>query len=454
MAKRTTNSNPVRGTLKPATTAGFSIKKQFRTQIRTELAEKLGKSMAQALPYRTAKLNSSSNPKDWFVYYFHVDPSTGKYKRFKERHGLNDFRKLEGLSAYYHKPVDDVRRTMAQEMIKIIDSNLKAGFNPFAQHAIIYNTQNNPLLPAIETVVEQLCKPATQNSKESYRLMLSRFRKFVKEKGMHEMPVGLFNVDHAKQFQKHLQLASRHSKKTVNTTISHLGKFWDELIEEKKVKENPFRAVKALTDKSYRGLEKENDDDVFEPLTHTEIDQVIKKLKERHDDNFIIFLGFIYYAWARPVEITRLNVADIDLSNKLIHFRKAGTKSRKGAMVQIVPPLMKLLKQLHLEKVQDPSWFVFSKGFKPGPTQLDDSRGVGYLHWNPVVKELNIKKKMYALKHTGNIEYLMQNKGKADLKWQQRQNRHATSSMTEQYNRKLGAYFIDFQDVKFRPLGK
>jgi hypothetical protein len=57
---------------------------------------------------------------------------------------------------------------------------------------------------------------------------------------------------------------------------------------------------------------------------------------------------------------------------------------------------------------------------------------------------------MYSLKHTGNIEYLLNNKGKTDLKWQQSQNRHKTSSMTDLYNRKLGAYFIEVGELNFR----
>jgi len=57
---------------------------------------------------------------------------------------------------------------------------------------------------------------------------------------------------------------------------------------------------------------------------------------------------------------------------------------------------------------------------------------------------------MYALKHTGNIEYLQRNKGNIDLKWQQMQNRHSSAAMTEKYNRQLGAYFIDVEKVNFR----
>jgi len=57
---------------------------------------------------------------------------------------------------------------------------------------------------------------------------------------------------------------------------------------------------------------------------------------------------------------------------------------------------------------------------------------------------------MYALKHTGNVHYLLMNKGKADLKWQQSQNKHLTSAMTDRYNRKLSAYFIEVGGMNFK----
>ena len=73
--------------------------------------------------------------------------------------------------------------------------------------------------------------------------------------------------------------------------------------------------------------------------------------------------------------------------------------------------------------------------------------------WDAIVKrKLTIDKNMYALKHTGNIEYLLQNKGNIDLKWMQMQNRHSSTAMTEKYIRKLGAYFIDVKRGKFREL--
>jgi hypothetical protein len=95
---------------------------------------------------------------------------------------------------------------------------------------------------------------------------------------------------------------------------------------------------------------------------------------------------------------------------------------------------------------------LFSRDdMKPGIVPLGES--YTSKKWKRLVKDpktgLGINKDQYALKHTGNIDYLLSNKGKTDLKWQQMQNRHKTAVMTERYNRKLGAYFIEVGEINF-----
>ncbi|RYZ24809.1 MAG: hypothetical protein EOO10_19860, partial [Chitinophagaceae bacterium] len=340
--------------------------------------------MAALLPYKTAKL-ADTDPKDWFVYFYYLNPETKKYDRFKERGYLNNRRYLQQLSARYGKSIEECRQATAEEMISTINEELQKGFNPFQQQPQIESEKHDTLLATVQHVVAEMCKVGTQNRNETYRLMLSRFKKFVEAKKLSEWPLPSFGLEQAEDFQAYMQREMKLAKKTVNSTISHLGLFWDEL--KKKVKANPFRQVKPLTDADYRGLIDE-DDDVFEPLTSTELDLILKELRSQKQDGFIVFLAFIYYAWMRPVEITRLKVSSIDLQAGVIRTKKADTKNKKGGLVQIVPQLMNELKKIQLEKVSRMDWYLFGKGFKPGPKPLDASRGVGYYWWNPVVEKL------------------------------------------------------------------
>ncbi|NNV55020.1 hypothetical protein [Limnovirga soli] len=119
--------------------------------------------------------------------------------------------------------------------------------------------------------------------------------------------------------------------------------------------------------------------------------------------------------------------------------------------MQIVPPLKKLLASTNLQNYPG-NYYIFSgdgTGFMPGKTKLNRQRATA--RWLDTVKNgLGITKDMYALKHTGNIDYLLNNKDNIDLKWQQMQNRHSSSAITERYNRKLGAYFINCSNLHFR----
>jgi hypothetical protein len=129
--------------------------------------------------------------------------------------------------------------------------------------------------------------------------------------------------------------------------------------------------------------------------------------------------------------------------------------------VQIVPAPAPYLENMELQTYPK-EHYLFSEGrplrdsrgnpsYEPGISLVQKSKF--YRTWVKVVKEgLGIDKNLYALKYTDNIEYLQQNKGSIDLKWQQMQNRHSSITMTERYNRQLGVYFIEVENVKFREL--
>lgn len=465
MAKASEFSNPSVSALKPATDAGFSVKKRIRTQIRTILKEKLSQNVATSLPFKPAKL-SSSDPKDWFVFYYYLDPATLKYKRFKERHGLNNLQQIKQLAVQHNKPEEECRRIMAEEMIKVIDSELKNGFNPFLQQVQVDSNNNDEVLLVIKAIYERLKKVATYEAGRTYQQNYNRFEKFLATKQLAQLPPALFTTDHVTAYQDWMKNEMKLGKKTINSSVSHIGLFWDELVKARKVKLNPFREVAPLKDKDLRGIKREEKQEAYEPLTAKEIELIMKELRDEKQYGFITFLAFIYYAWARPVEITRLRIRNIDMQDGFIRFTKSRTKNEKGGMVQIVPPLMEFLQQMNIDKIKNEDWFLFSKGpgiggrgnmhdFKPGAEQLDVANHCRK-KWDRLLerikkkRKITINKTMYALKHTGNIEYLLQNKGHADLKWQQRQNRHSSAAMTERYNRNLGAYFIDLQNVKFK----
>lgn len=377
--------------------------------------------------------------KPWYIEYYFRNPDTLQMERFRPTFKINYIRTLSERYAW------------GREAVKFMKERLQSGFDPFEEKKLLAQ----PPKPKVEItptctvqlqkIVDSLCKVSTPNAGETYRLMYGRWKKYIQANLAEELTVDQVNLQECIKFQSYLKEDMKLSRKTVNATISHLGIFWDEM----KLLTNPFRSVTPVKNKRGRKL-KESRKDPFEPFTTKELELIIKYLLKMDQRPFVRFLAVIYYAWARPIEIMRLRIKDIDLKNRAIIFRKEETKNDKPAMVQILNPLYDLLSEMNIDALP-PNYFLFSRtGYMPGDMMLNQRYHFNDL-WNELVKnsELQIDKNPYALKHSGNIAYLINNKGKVDLKWQQRQNRHSSAVQTEQYNRALGVYFIDTEHISF-----
>ncbi len=425
-----TGSIPVRSTLKPAPSAGFTLerpkKRPSNNSLFADWKQSKQVSMQSVLcKYKPAQIYAGSSC--WYIFYYYIHPQTGKWQRFKEYFDVNRIRDRKE------------KRIYAEEVVKFINLKLLQGFNPF--EATVRKEAGGTILQLLDVLFAEICKNANKSMVSYYLTIMNRLRLFLTEKEYTRISLSHIDSLVAESF-KDWMLEKQLSKKSINVTLSHLSMFWKKALKMGLVFADPFAGV----DKVRKDLSaKESDEDHFEPLTFEEL----KAVMEAASANYKRFLLIIYYAWARPVEIKRLRIKNINKESAFIKFISGATKNEQGAFVQIVNPLMDVLNQIDFTKYK-PDDYLFGNDFLPGPKPMH--RLKANLEWSKVAAAAGTNKKMYALKHTGNIEYLLQNKGKADLKWQQMQNRHKTSAMTDRYNRKLGAYFINTDDVKWRAL--
>ncbi|SKD10118.1 Site-specific recombinase XerD [Chitinophaga ginsengisegetis] len=401
--------------------------------------------LTQELPYTLPELYRG--PNEWYVHYSYLNPETLKFERFKESWGLNKKKNLA------------IREKIAQEIIDVITNALKSGFNPIEgikkpvnPETEIANLQSTSALTHIQGIVNDWAKTESKSANTTYRTMLSRFRKYLNHSNQTYIQIDEVTVDVAESFRDYLMQIKKNGPKTVNTSISHIGLFWDELKKRKLTKENPFRLVKYVTDKDYKGIEIDLDSEEYDfiPLTTEEFEKVLTHFAsfKRH---YLRFFGMIYWEFMRPVEITRLRVKDIDLKGGLVRISKPDAKNKSAAFIQILAPMATLLHEMELHKYP-PDYFLFTgKRLLPGSKQKDPEEA--RFSWNRVVKEgLGIDKKPYALKHTGNIAYIINNKGNVDREWMQRQNRHKTRAQTDKYIERLNIYTIDETQYNFTQL--
>jgi integrase len=390
-------------------------------------------------PFKGPKIYNAGHDltKRWYIEFYYLYPgSADQYKRFKEPLGINKIKTLQERMIY------------AKEAEKFVLQKLQTGFNPFTAKRVAKN-HLQPFLgiqSQLSSIVSLLSINASKSQKNTYQEMCNRLMKYLDQNTMLHSSMYDFSLSDARAFKEWMLHDADLAPKTVNNTISHLQMFWDRAVEEQLTEQNPF---KLLTKVRLRDKPVDPSAAVrFEPITDSEMVKLFEELRAAGEFNFIVFLGFVYYAWARPVEILRLTVADIELERQLIRFKQGQTKNGKASYVQIVPPLMALISSLELQKYPG-HYFVFSDGYQPGERML--SKNNPSTRWRDKVKnKIGIHKDLYALKHTGNIEYLLRNKGMNNLKWQQLQNRHSSAVITETYNKRIGAYFIEIKDLNFR----
>lgn len=375
--------------------------------------------------------------KRWYIYFYYLYPgSVDKYKIFREEFGMNKIKTYRERLWY------------AQELQEFLHNKLLNGFNPFTDASREPETASYGIMQQMELIRLKMSANAGSHRTKTYKEMFNRFQLWIDIKEMHSIQMHHISVEHVKEFKYWCLFQKQLSAKTTNNTLSHLGMYWEEAEATRIAYSNPFRSVPKA--KKRDSIRQENKTIRFEPLKDEEMKEIFAEMRNMKQHRFLNFCAFIYYAWARPIEILRLRISDIEMKRGLIRFQQGQTKNGNASYVQIVKPLQEIIEGMNLYKYP-PDYYIFSRMYQPGNIML--SKCNPSARWKAVVKDkIGIDKDLYALKHTGNIEYLQRNKGKADLKWQQMQNRHHSPTQTEAYNKRIGAYFIDLKDVDFRSI--
>jgi integrase len=427
------------------------------------------------LPYKLADV--CRDPNEWYVYYSYRHPVTQKFERFKESKYLN---KKENIPH---------REKIAEIIVETINKELKRGFNPFETEKvrkkyglplledanqepfkeIVTNTEleesslsaikQESNLPSVtkdklaryqvNEIVNAWKKTESDPTNDTYKQMNNRFKKFLNTTCNLNIKSSEIDIDFAYDFRLFMMSHMKLKPKTVNTTLSHVGMFFDELKRRKLVTNNPFRETEHVTKKSYRGIDIDLDteEDDYIPFTTEELEIIFTYLGQ-YSRNLLRFYSLVYWGFMRIVEITRLQISDIDLKSGTIRVKGPDAKNKTAAFIQILPPMRILLEEMNLNKYPSDYYVFTTSNFIPGPEKYSANAAAN--RWKNVVYEkLNIRKKPYSLKHTGNIHHILLNKGKVDREWMKSQNRHKTRAQLDKYIERLNIYIIDETQFNF-----
>ena len=165
---------------------------------------------------------------------------------------------------------------------------------------------------------------------------------------------------------------------------------------------------------------------------------------EKNNPYLLLFCKFIYYGMIRPVEFTRLKIADIDLENNTITIPAKNTKARTTQTVPIMEVLKEVILSMNLDQYPK-EYYLFSakKQHWIEPTTRDYFTD----KFSAVKKEVGLSDQhtMYALKHTV-ISKLRSNGASADAarKYSRHTSEQGFNAYTSYYDMQRPDYLSGF----------
>lgn len=279
-------------------------------------------------------------------------------------------------------------------------------------------------LDALEVAVKAKSAANGEFSQSNYHSCFQIFSDWLKREGLAGLALEQIEKKHIYAFLDYLYQEREVSNRTVSNYIIRLKALFNVLIEREMLTENPAKGIK----KPQAASESHT--------VYTEQQRILleQHLRE-HYPRLFLFTRFIYFAFLRPVEITRLKAAYIKLDRRIIVMPAETVKSRRQQSIFIVDPLYQLLKEARVDELPG-DYYLFSKNLEPGPTQWH-RKNATYLH-RQALEEVDLydgKLTMYSWKHTGVCNAYLAN---VDIKTLQSLLRHSSLDMTAIYMRALG----------------
>ncbi len=363
--------------------------------------------------------------KQWFVYFSFRNPATGKMIRFREYKG---FAGLNIKERYAH----------ADSVIKDLSQKLKNGWNPFeADNKVVYSDtleyrQTAASYGRMRETVKDIryysstfldwkmprVRPATFTTYKSKMRYLCEFCEQKKIAGAHP---AVFTADHARMFNQYLPGRGIGSR-SINEYNTLMRQFWNYLVDQEVVKENPFEKIKRL---KFSG----NKPRIYNNVMMS----VLKAIMERMDPQLLIAVRLIFNCLIRPGELRKLKIKDIDFVRSQITIPGPVAKTGKQRTVDVPDYVLSDMVAKGYGKASAKHYIITTSG-KPG------LRGVGrnylYNHFRRVRNEAGIGQEywLYAFKHTGMVEMKL-----AGVDWLDIRNQagHQSLDQTIEYTQEL-----------------
>lgn len=361
--------------------------------------------------YIPETINRNSKP---FIFYYFFDNRIQKPVRI---------RKFIGQSNGDKKEIQKEAKKTVLDLITLLDGNWNPIIGTFNELSI---TPLSPIKTCIQYWIEVREKSFNNETigfkrLKSDKIVMMHFTDYLKTNNLLDLrPSQLTNI-HIKEFIESKAFQKKWSKVTYNTYLIDIGTFFNYLLDMNLTKENPVRRIQRKTTRFDSSRFK-----VFELNELSEIANLLANDKAYRALNVASKILFKYNI--RPLEITRIQVKDVNWDSNILTLPPTKTKNKNEAKFILDDETSALLKAIIGNA--GPDYYIFCKRNTPSliPT-FDDYLGQ---RWRAFRNKYNLPShlKFYALKHSSNYYDIENGSNYEEIR---QRNRHSNLQVTTLY---------------------
>lgn len=367
--------------------------------------------------------------KKWWVEYSYRNPRTDEMKRFRNYAALSSV------------PSSQSRYKIAAQIIAELNGKIESGWSPFDDEHDLYIYEDQLTYSAVAEnygntrssnrnirvyLSDYLSRKKSEVNKKSFQTYQSKIRSFcayLEQQKLDQIDISGISRKLIIDYLTYKVETKKLSKPSVSKYQQILFSFFDYLIKQNVIKENPVRDIPDM------GIIKDCAPYPIAARDRKLLSDEIKKV----DRQLWLACCLMYYSAIRPgSEIRLMKVGDISFESRKIIVRSDIAKSNRTDAVDMPGQLYDELIYQHLD-IADPDLYIFGPYGRPGTKPI----GVNTLRnrFNRIRDGLGLSQtyKLYSWKHSG-AEALADDGAST---WEiQAHLRHNSVETTERYTRK------------------
>lgn len=245
--------------------------------------------------------------KRWYIDYSRFDPVTGEISRHRQDFSLND---IADLSIRAH--VGNILVQHLEQFVSVQNTQ------PTVQNVQSTVQSKDTVKQSVTEAIQEKMSGPRKNTGKSYKSIGGSFLEWAERLRYADIPLDEFGIKHAQAFFSYIKARKKYKGRTLNNYIITMRAVWNWLVDQERVKSNPFQKVKM-----FREEEKER-------RTFT-VDErrTVAAYIEQNDYWLFRALLLQYFCYIRPIEISRLKFRAFDFTTGTVKVEAFEAKKWK-----------------------------------------------------------------------------------------------------------------------------